>query len=67
MADDGNGLIARVHTLEAQVIDIKEDIATLVKTNSTEHKELRGVVGRIQGIGWIILGSVVAGILLRVV
>ena len=65
MAEEGNGITARVHTLEAQTVDMKDSIATLVKTNSEEHKEIRGVVGRIQGIGWVIVGGLVVGILLR--
>ena len=62
-----NGITARVHTLEAQTVNIKNDIDELKSTNSAEHQEIRTVVGKIQGIGWVIVGGLIVGILLRLV
>lgn len=65
--ETGNGITARVHTLEAQMVDIKNDIIELKQSNSDEHKEIRAVVGKIQGIGWVIVGGMLVGLLLRLV
>ena len=60
-----NGITARVHTLEAQMIDIKEDIIELKQSNSAEHKEIRAVAGKIQGLGWVIVGGMAVGLVLK--
>jgi hypothetical protein len=62
--EKGNGLTARVHTLEAQAVNIKDDIVELKQSNSEEHKEIRAVVGKIQGIGWVIVGGMAVGVFL---
>ena len=59
-----NGIEARVHTLEAQMIDIKDDLAVIRDENRDEHKDMRCAIGKIQGIGWVIVGGMVVGLFL---
>ena len=67
MDEKGNGITARVHTLEARTVDLKDDIIELKQANTDEHREIRAVVGKIQGIGWVIVGGMAVGVLLMLI
>ncbi len=62
-----NGIEARVHTLEARMDDVHDKVRDFVATNSTEHREIRAVVGKIQSVAWVILGGIVVGVVLMLV